>query len=426
VNRRLGTRHLKIRIVALAYPASLALSLLLLNAAPVAAQGVTAESFTGSLSATLTELTRTIKEREVGEALALNTSIEVATAPLGTSSGGFAFKLDKSTGLEVRTASTFGPSFAERVITSGAGKMSIAGSLSVASYDQLGTRPLEQMLLIEQKSPNPLLHQKGFMSLSLNSETTVIQAVMGATDNFDVGVAVPIVRVRMDAISWVEDENGNINARAAGSGQSTGLGDVALIGKYRFLRFGGAPPPDAPLEPDPGGFALMTTVRVPTGSRANLRGLGITRVLGSLVFSAGKGKFRPHGNVGYEWWSKGIDVVSDFDDPTVTARHSFQWAAGIELEATPKLTVMLDFLSRQINGGGKIGNNTTTANLAAGITSLDYTFGLPEGILKQSVIPGLKWNLKGSFLLSLNGVFSVRDNGLYDKFTPVVGLDWTF
>src|SRR5690606_34582012 len=124
-------------------------------------------------------------------------------------------------------------------------------------------------------------------------------------------------------------------------------------GKYRLFRFGGDPPPDAPVEPDPGGFAVQVTARLPTGSRENLRGLGIHRVLGSLIFSSGKGKLRPHAQVGYEWWSKGIDVVSDFD-PVVTARHSFQYAAGLEFEAHPTLTLVVDFLSRQINGGGKI------------------------------------------------------------------------
>ena len=34
--------------------------------------------------------------------------------------------------------------------------------------------------------------------------------------------------------------------------------------------------------------------------------------------------------------------------------------------------------------------------------------------------------LKGSFVLSLNALATLRDNGLHDKFIPVVGLDWTF
>ena len=378
-----------------------------------------------SLGETLTRLTQIMTVREVGEALRLNTALEVAGAPLGTSSGGFAFKLDKTTGLEVRSASTFGPSFAERVITAGAGKMSLAVSLTAATYDKLGELDLERMELVQQESTRPQLQQTGIMSLAMTSETTTIQGVMGATDKFDVGVAVPIIRIRLNAVSWVEDGNGSVLVRGQGAGTSSGLGDIALIGKYRLLRFGGEPPPDAPVEPDPGGLALLVTTRIPTGSVENLRGLGIYRALGSIVFSSGKGKLRPHAQVGYEWWSKGLDVVSDFD-PTVTARHSFQYAAGVEFEAAPQLTLMADFLSRQINGGGKIGFRTVTDIGIPGISSFTYALAQPEGTLEQSIVPGMKWNLKGKFLLSLNAIIALRDNGLYDKFTPVVGLDWTF
>lgn len=395
-----------------------------LHATSTAAQVNTTTTQT-SLAGTLEQLTQILSVREVGEALTLNTAIEVASVPLGTSSGGFAFKLDKTTGLEVRSASTFGPSFAERVITAGAGQMSVAASLSAATYDKLGEQDLEAMELARQVSNNPQLNQRGMLSLKLTSETTTIQAVMGATDKLDVGVAIPMVRVKLNAISWVEDGNGNILVRGTGSGTSSGLGDIALLGKYRLLKFGGEPPPDAPVEPDPGGLALSATVRVPTGSVENLRGLGIYRALGSLVFSSGKGKFRPHAQVGYEWWSKGLDVESDFD-PTVTARHSFQFAAGAEFEAAPNLTLMVDFLSRQINGGGKVGYRTVTDIGVPGISSFTYAVGLPEGTLEQTIVPGIKWNLKGKILLALNALIALRDNGLYDKFTPVVGLDFTF
>ena len=388
-----------------------------------------------SLAQTLSQLTHAAAGPEVGEVINLATSIEVATTPLATSAGGFAFKLDRSTGLEVRTATTFGPTFAERAITAGAGQMSFAVNLTSATYDKLDKLDLDNMQLASSTSGNPDLAQTGTLSLVLSSDTTLIQAVMGATDNFDIGVALPIVRVKLEGVAWVQSARNvtdinqrvgpQILTRTTGRGISTGMGDLALIGKYRFLRFGAKPAPDAPLEPDPGGLALLATVRLPTGSKENLRGLGLYRAMGTLVFSAGKGRFRPHANVGYELWSDGIDVVS-LTDPTVTARNSFQYAAGFELEATPKLTLIVDFLSRQINGGGKIGFNTTTQGLLPGVSSLTYPRGLPEGFLKQSIVPGIKWNLKGNFLLSLNGITALRDNGLSDKFTPVVGLDWTF
>jgi hypothetical protein len=203
-----------------------------------------------------------------------------------------------------------------------------------------------------------------------------------------------------------------------------------VTAKYRLLKFGAPPPPDAPIEPDPGGLALHSIVRLPTGSRENLRGLGISRVLTSIVVSAGKGPFRPHANVGFEWWEKGVDITSP-TDPTVTARHQLQYVAGVEIAASPKLTVLLDVLGRQILGGGKVDFTTVTPSdrpsLATdSITSSHYALATGHRIRKLSIVPGVKWNLKGKFLLSVSGIATILDNGLHDLFTPVVGLDFSF
>ena len=220
-----------------------------------------------TLADTLALLTRPVAAGAAGEAISLATGLEVATSPLGISSAGFAYKLDPATGLLVRTATTFGPSFSERVLTAGAGKLSIASSLSVATYDRLGAFKLEQMELSRVESPSPAVARQGMTSLVLSSQTLVMYAALGATDRLDLGVAVPIVKVKVDGLSWVENENGDVLLRSTASGISSGIGDVAVVGKYRLARFGEG-------EPDPGGLALLGTVRLPTGDRENLRGLG--------------------------------------------------------------------------------------------------------------------------------------------------------
>jgi hypothetical protein len=374
---------------------------------------------------------------EVGNFLRFATALEVATTPFGTSSGAFVFKLDPATGLEVRTASTFGPSFAERAITGGAGQVSASVNFIAATYDKLGDQDLDQMELANSVSTTPELQQTGYASLVLRSETTVIQTVLGATDNLDIGVMIPIVRVSLDGISWVQNNvvrrqadgstSNDILRRAEADGTATGLGDVGMSAKYRFLRFGGTPAPDAPLQPDPGGLALFGTLRLPTGSREQLRGLGVTRAMLMLVASSGSGRFRPHVNGGFEWWDKGIDLVSP-DFPTVTVRHQVQYAAGIEFEAAPRFTVMVDFLGRHVLGGGEIGyvNVPNPQPSEPRVTAVNYAFATENSIRKFSLVPGIKWNLKGKMLLSLSGITALSDNGLHDLFTPVVGLDITF
>ncbi len=343
-------------------------------------------------------------------------------------------------GSKVPTASTFGPALAERALTAGAGKLAVSANVIVATYDKLGSKRLERMRLANSTSPFPEATQLGLMSLVIASQTTLIQGVLGATDKLDIGVVVPIVRVKLSGIAWTQNAvvrqqadgttGPDIVRHAAGEGTSTGMGDLAVTAKYRLLKFGAPPPPDAPVEPDPGGLTLHSIVRLPTGSTENLRGLGVTRALMSVVVSGGKGKFRPHANVGFEWWARGVDITSP-TDPTVTVRHQLQYVAGIEFAAAPKLTLLLDVLGRQILGGGKIEYRTVTAaerpSLAADrITSLTYSVATDHRIKKLSIAPGVKWNLMGKFLLSVSGIATIRDNGLHDLFTPVVGLDFSF
>jgi hypothetical protein len=359
----------------------------------------------------------------VGEAIGLATSLEVGTAPFGTSSGGFVFKLDPSTGLQVRTATTFGPAFTERALTSGEGKVSVGVNFNFATFDRLGDLSLDQVQLGSVTARTPAVSRKGLASLVLTSKTVVLSGALGVTDKLDIGVAVPLVSVKVDGVSWVQNGNGDILLTAKGSGISSGLGDIGAFMKYRLLQFGSG-------QPDPGGIAAMATVRMPTGDKDNLRGLGVTRTMVSAIASAGKGRFRPHANAGYEWWNDGIDVVADFNArTTVTARHQVQYAAGIEFEATPKLTLITDLVARNILGAGRVGFRTTQASTAAdlafGVTSFDSMVPMAEGIKKLTLIPGLKLNLKGNLLLSLNALVSLQDNGLHAKFTPVIGFDLT-
>jgi hypothetical protein len=367
------------------------------------------------------DLTGILAAEPAGVAIGLATALEVANAPFGSSAGGFVFKLDPATGLKVRSAPTFGPSFAERALTAGEGKVSFGINLTVATYDKLNNFSLKRMRLAQTSGPVAAIQNSGIASLVLSSETMVVSAAIGATDKLDISVAVPFVKVKLSGISWVEDAKNppQVFEFLAREGNSSGLGDLAVSAKYRLAQFGAGPP-------DPGGVAFLLTTRLPTGNRENFRGLGINRVLGSLVVSAGKGKLRPHGNVGFEWWEKGLVVATDvIGADTVEARHQMQAAVGLEIDAGPKMTLLLDVLGRQVLGGGVVGLKTFPL-LSPDVTSIELAVATGRPIRKLLLAPGLKWNLKGTFVLAGNALISLRDNGLHDYFTPVVGLDWTF
>jgi hypothetical protein len=375
-----------------------------------------------SLSDTLTQLTAPLGSPAAGEAISFATALEVATTPFGNSSAGFAFKLDPATGLRVRTATTFGPAFAERALMSGEGKVSANVSLITASYQKLGGLSLEQLRLGSVSSPVPEVARVGTTNLAIDSTTLVIGGTAGVTDNLDIGVAIPMVKVQVSGLSTLVNGAGGEVRSAQGGGTSSGLGDVAAVLKYRLHSFGDT-------QPDPGGIALLATMRLPTGDKENLRGLGVTRTLISLVYSSGQGRFRPHVNGGFEAWSDGVDLVVSFDEkrPTIEARHQIQYAAGFEFEASPKLTLLMDLLGRHILGAGQVGYQTQTPTTpVGGVTSLESLVALPEGIRKLTLAPGLKLNLKGNMLLSLNVLTTLQDNGMHAPIIPVFGVDLTF
>jgi hypothetical protein len=390
---------------------------------PTATASPTTEGLT--LAQTLGALALTAGSRSAGSAIALATALEVGTTPLITASPSFTYKVDPATGLRVRQATTFGPSFSERALTSGEGKVALYASVTAASYEQIGDVSLERMQLTNATGPTAATSRRGLASLVLQAETLLISSSVGVSDKLDLSVGVPLVRMTLDGIAWMEDGNQNVYALATGAGTSTGLGDIAVSGKYRLTSFGEGPP-------DPGGIALVATVRLPTGDRENFRGLGITRTMVSAVVSSGKGRFRPHGNVGFDFWSDSFDAITDeAGNTSVSARHQFQYAAGFEFEAAPKLTLLVDLLGRHILGAGQVGLKTETPTPTSpfgriGATSVESFVALDEGISKLTLAPGVRLNLKGNFVVSLNALATLRDNGLHDKFIPVVGLDWTF
>src|SRR5258707_696533 len=94
-------------------PARLAALLALLFSIPAWAQpappiqGTTTPPPGLPLAGTVSAMVNPVAAPHTGDALNFDTILEVGTMPLAASSSGFTIKLDPSTGLQVRTATTF-------------------------------------------------------------------------------------------------------------------------------------------------------------------------------------------------------------------------------------------------------------------------------------------------------------------------------
>ena len=343
-------------------------------------------------------------------ALASLASLEVSTAPLGTSTGGFTFTFDPLLRTWKRSASSFGPAFAERSLTTGKAKVSVGFNFLHAGYNSFGGqdlangdfRPAKNIRLVSVPAAS-----YSSLAINLSSDTLVFFGHVGVTDDLDVGVAIPWVRVGLDATGGIFSSSGtNLSPRSIAATSASGVGDIAVFGKYRVWR------------QDDGGLAVALEARLPTGDKNALRGLDVTRTLLAGIWSKG-GTVSPHVNVGYEFWSDSVPISASGD---VFAKNQLKYALGVEFEAGPRATVVVDVVGRNLMHGGKVGYQT----LVAGGNSTDVLVALPEGIQQVSLAPGIKLNVWRSVLVTVNLLASLKNDGLQAKVVPVIGLDWAF
>jgi hypothetical protein len=224
------------------------------------------------------------------------------------------------------------------------------------------------------------------------------------------------------------------------SGSATGLGDIDLRTKYRFI------------DGAQGGIAAGLDLRLPTGNKDQLLGTGATRAKFMLIASGEYGRFSPHVNLGYTF-SKGqlssattelpaspssatnpataIQIAQASNQSlggSLDVPNEFNYTAGVDIAAHPLLTISGDIIGRTIfdverfnavptQFSGPLASITVNNFQSSGTASLNLVLGAV----------GAKYNIPGThFLLTANVVFPLTSAGLKPNVTPVIGLDYSF
>jgi Putative MetA-pathway of phenol degradation len=313
---------------------------------------------------------------------------------------GFTFDIER--GVPVRTTESFGPLLAERAPTLGAGKLNVGFSYTRIDFSRFEGQPLSDLSLTFHHQPTCLPVPCDFeadairvrLNLKISEDVFGLFATYGLTQNWDAGVIVPIVHIKIRANAHAEIVRNSPSSTsvhnfgpdstppdASGGGEDTGLGDVILRTKYNFFR-------NDPTWPD---LAVVGELKLPTGDADNLLGTGETNLKALLVASKTYDRWTPHVNVGFEWSTEG------------TSDYNFRYVLGADVRVLPSLTAVVDFLGRSKPAGTGIGDHI-----------LDGAFGL-------------KWNPWRSLILS--GGVQVplnRDEGLRADVIWGVGAEYTF
>jgi hypothetical protein len=344
------------------------------------------------------------KDREASEATratltrALLSSI--ATLPVSTSSSGFTYRLNPALGTVERASETFGPFYVERALTSGAGQASLGFTLQYEAFTSLDGNDLrngEFVTTANQFVDETQPFDVEALTLNITTRTATFFANVGLSDRVDVGASVPLVRLDING-SRVNTYRGRALLQTTGTAERVGLADVAVRSKVRLTGEG------------PGAIAAAVEARLPTGREEDLLGAGemAMRFLGLASYEAGAASV--HGNFTLGAGGIGREV---------------SYGGAVAIAATPRLTVVGEFLARRIGGLQRvIAVSAPHPRIAAVRTTRLNPSGEDE--TTAFTVAGVKWNVGGAWLVHAHVLMPLSDNGLTARFTPTVALDYSF
>lgn len=332
----------------------------------------------------------------IGRAL----QVELATLPISSSSGGFTYRFNPTLGTTERASDAFGPFFVERALTAGRGRASFGFSVRYASFDNLDGNDLRDGSFVttaNQFTDELEPFDREALTLELDTTTMTITGNVGVTDRFDLGVAVPVVSLRMSG-DRVNVFRGQSTLQARASASVVGLADIAVRAKLHFLGRGSS------------GLSALGEVRLPTGNEEDLLGAGEAAFRAMLIGSTEGPVFGAHVNVGYA--AGGISNELDY-------------AGGVTVAAAPRLTIIGELYGRSL---ADIGQLQPLALPHPTIRGVDTIRLVPEDASTNTAfaVAGFKWNIASSWLFTTNVLFPLTDRGLTAKVVPALAVDYSF
>ena len=311
---------------------------------------------------------------------------QLSSFPLASSGGGFTYRFDPDLGVLTRTTDSFGPVYTERADTIGKGRFNFGLNYSAFTFDEIDGLSLRDGELKLVFTHEPIFNPPAFfesdvitsdLRLKITENVTAFVFTYGVTDQFDLGLAVPLVKVDMLARSTATIQRlatglcctgihqfvgGGATSTIEQSGNASGLGDILVRGKFRVLRG------------SVGALALLADVRVPSGEERDLLGTGTTQVKGAVIGSLHFNPVSLHLNGGYTWAAEtnGVKTVPD----------QINYNFGLDVALHPRLTLAAELIGQDVRNASVIAveNHTYTANLfsADGTTSTPVTAVFPR------------------------------------------------
>ena len=367
-------------------------------------------------------------------AIASSVVMQIASVPIGSSSGAFTYIRNEETGETALKAFGFGPSFAERPTTLGkAGAFTFGTTFQRTVFRTFEGVNLRGGLTADVRLDGRPVRQLFTAAIDFSTATTSFVATAGVTRDLDVSVSVPWVRLSLAGMRT----SGAGSALGAGTivreAETAGIGDILVRGKW------------APYQTERGGIAAAFEARLPTGDQDKL--IGVEGVRSRVLFlgSATAGIVSPHVNLSYQFGGPGARVrtVPDGVDELIDARVGAElgYTVGVEVAAHPSLTLSVDVLGRSLRNAARfrfeergLGPDQGTPEMRATLAQLSqlgrariYSLNPQVGTLNRWLLAvGAKTAVFGRGLVRIDVLGSLNDAGLKPGLTTVLGMEYTF
>jgi Putative MetA-pathway of phenol degradation len=406
---------------------------------------------------------------EARKALIGGLANNVGTLP-SPSGGSLTFQLDPTLGVFTRDSDTLGPIFTDRYQTTGRNRLTVTASYTRHTFDEVDGLDVRKdgidVLIVGVGRLNQVNVRE-----EADADVWSLGAIYGITDNLDIGLTIPIVRVKLkesatrtafiDCVNPVLrlgcDPN-SVQIRndplLTSQSESTGIGDIALRGKYNFWSgaVGGGRL----------GSAALLEVKMPTGDtgdRRALRNPGIrvgpsgtpadTRfTLGDPPLGTGIFRVKPELIVSGEWNPGGVIAIGPHVNvgaelgTTEGITNDLVYAVGVDLAPqlaflrVIQLTLVADLLGRHaFNVDRKRLDVLSNTTIPRGQTFEQFLASVPNADadtltgsfgLKATPLGWIEGSPLASLVLFVNFLIPFNDTGYRDNLTPTVGIEWNY
>jgi hypothetical protein len=359
---------------------------------------------------------------------------QLVSVPLPSPAGGFTFQFDPTLGVFQRTTESFGPILADRADTIGARRLTVGFAYQRFTYDSVEGVDLGSIPAVFTHDNAALLGGREDVVTTRNAigatvNQSTLFATLGVTDSLDLSVAIPVVGTSMSVVSeatiqrlgttnplthFFRQSDGGVGERRifTATGSASGLGDLLIRVKSTVARRQSS------------AFAVGCNVRLPTGDEMNLLGSGATGLQPFVIWSGTYQRISPHVNASYQWSGSSVLAGNPATGESAHFPDQVSYAVGTEISVNPRLTVAFDILGAYAIDAQRLQPQTFHA--------LDGRSTFPNiGFVRESFNTingaiGFKADLIQRLLLQGNLLFKVDENGLRDKVTPLIGLEYTF